>query len=86
MKVGTDGVLLGAWAPLKKSCKVLDIGTGTGLVALMLAQRCSSACIEAIDIDESAVAQARENVVHYIIRKKRKFIAFCGKGLPLYNV
>ena len=62
MKVGTDGVLLGAWAPLKKSCKVLDIGTGTGLVALMLAQRCSSACIEAIDIDESAVAQARENV------------------------
>lgn len=63
MKVGTDGVLLGAWAPLKKeACKVLDIGTGTGLVALMLAQRCRSALVEAIDIDESAVDQARENV------------------------
>ena len=39
MKVGTDGVLLGAWTPVKSSVRILDIGTGTGLVALMLAQR-----------------------------------------------
>lgn len=62
MKVGTDGVLLGAWAPVEGARKVLDIGTGTGLIALMLAQRCSSATIEAVDIEEAAVDQARGNV------------------------
>ena len=39
MKVGTDGVLLGAWAPVEKSKRILDIGTGSGLVAIMMAQR-----------------------------------------------
>ena len=60
MKVGTDGVLLGAWARVSQARHILDIGTGTGLIALMLAQR-SDAMITAIDIDEGAVAQATDN-------------------------
>ena len=63
MKVGTDGTLLGAWAELAKADgRVLDIGTGTGLMALMMAQRYPKARVTAIDIDEMAVSQARENV------------------------
>ena len=61
MKVGIDGVLLGAWATVENSLRVLDIGTGTGLIALMLAQRCD-ALIEAIDIAPDAIIQATENV------------------------
>ena len=66
MKVGTDGVLLGAWAPIAVSIqpsafRILDVGTGSGLVALMLAQRYSETKIDAIDIDASAVEQAKEN-------------------------
>ena len=54
MKVGTDGVLLGAWADVRHSRSILDVGTGTGLIALMLAQRCPQAHIVGIDIDEEA--------------------------------
>lgn len=62
MKVGTDGVLLGAWCPLpEKRSRILDVGTGSGLIALMLAQRCPDAEIDAIDIDEAAVKQAQAN-------------------------
>lgn len=61
MKVGTDGVLLGAWAPL--GSRILDVGTGSGLIARMLMQRCPEAEVEGIDIDEAAVAQAKENGV-----------------------
>ena len=61
MKVGTDGVLLGAWANVAGSVSVLDIGTGTGLLSLMVAQR-SDAMITAVEIDEAAAAQASENV------------------------
>ena len=70
MKVGTDGVLLGAWCPVDsrasssksfKSFKVLDVGTGSGLIALMLAQRIEGAQITAIDIDAGAVEQAKYN-------------------------
>ncbi|BBA28933.1 tRNA1(Val) (adenine(37)-N6)-methyltransferase [Prevotella melaninogenica] len=60
MKVGTDGVLLGAWA--KGGLKILDIGTGTGLIALMMAQRFPSAQIDAIEIDKGALEDARFNV------------------------
>lgn len=63
MKVGTDGVLLGAWASVEGARRILDIGTGTGLVALMLAQRSlPDAKIVALEIDEVAAGQARENV------------------------
>lgn len=61
MKVGTDGVLLGAWTDLSQTRRILDIGTGTGLIALMLAQRNPEAQITAIDIDAEAVKQACEN-------------------------
>ena len=60
MKVGTDGTLLGAWAQGGKN--ILDIGTGTGLIALMMAQRFPDAHVTGIDIDPSAVEQASENV------------------------
>lgn len=62
MKVGTDGVLLGAWATVSDSRRsILDVGTGSGLIALMLAQRNSAAQILGIDIDANAVLQASEN-------------------------
>ena len=66
MKVGTDGVLLGAWAPIVFSNQysvfsILDVGTGSGLIARMLMQRCPEAHIDAIDIDPDAAEQAREN-------------------------
>jgi len=61
MKVGTDGVLLGAWADMEQARSILDVGTGSGLIALMAAQRNLTAAITAIDIDESAIIQAREN-------------------------
>lgn len=61
MKVGTDAVLLGAWASTAHCTTILDVGTGTGIIALMLAQR-SEAEIDAIDIDADACNQAIENV------------------------
>lgn len=60
MKVGTDGVLLGAWA--QGGRRILDVGTGTGLIALMMAQRFPDANVVGIDIDNEACMQARENV------------------------
>lgn len=62
MKVGTDGVLLGAWANVNGAASILDVGTGTGLIALMVAQRNAEAAVTAIDIDSDAVDQALENV------------------------
>lgn len=64
MKIGTDGVLIGAWTAVENSgiARVLDLGTGTGLVALMLAQRNRQLVIDAIEIDDSAATQAQENV------------------------
>lgn len=61
MKVGTDGVLLGAWA--NGGAHILDIGTGTGLIAIMMAQRYTDATIDAVEIDTEAAKQAYENVV-----------------------
>lgn len=61
MKVGTDGVLIGAWCRLPSSGRILDIGTGTGLIAVMAAQRASGCMVTGIDIDAECVAQARDN-------------------------
>ena len=69
MKVGTDGVLLGAWTPVEaishqpSAFRILDVGTGSGLIARMLMQRCPAAEVEGIDIDAAAVEQAQENGV-----------------------
>jgi tRNA1Val (adenine37-N6)-methyltransferase len=61
-KVGTDGVLLGAWCSKdSRPQNILDIGTGSGVIALMLAQRFPEAYIDALEIDESAFTQANEN-------------------------
>lgn len=62
MKVGTDAVLLGAWVLPNGSKHILDIGTGTGVIALMLAQK-TQAHIDAIDIDEEAFLQAKQNAL-----------------------
>lgn len=61
MKVGTDGVLLGAWVNVEGAGRILDAGTGTGLIAIMVAQR-SQALIDAVEIEETAFAQAIENI------------------------
>lgn len=62
MKVGTDGVLLGAWTPLENNpFSILDIGGGTGIIALMLAQRSHAEQIDALEIDEDAYEQATDN-------------------------
>jgi tRNA1Val (adenine37-N6)-methyltransferase len=62
MKVGTDGVLLGSWVNINGTKQILDIGTGTGLIALMLAQR-SNSNIDAIEIDTDAASEALGNVI-----------------------
>ncbi len=63
MKVGTDGVLLGAWADVLGRRKALDVGSGSGLISLMLAQRNSSLKIDALEIDKEAALQASENIL-----------------------
>lgn len=62
MKVGTDGVLLGAWTNAENAKTIIDIGTGTGLIALMLAQKNNNSKITAIEINENAYNQAKENI------------------------
>ncbi len=65
MKVGTDGVLIGAWAGIPNDCvapKILDVGTGCGLIALMMAQRFNKAMITAVEIDSEAAKDAAENI------------------------
>lgn len=61
MKVGTDGAMLGAWVNTEGAMNVLDIGTGTGIIAMMLAQRNNNAVIEAIEVDDQAIIDAAFN-------------------------
>lgn len=62
MKVGVDGVLVGCWTDVEGCRRILDVGTGCGLIALIVAQRAPEAIIEAIDIDGPSIAEAKENI------------------------
>lgn len=64
MKVGTDAVLLGSWVNISEAKRILDVGTGSGVIALMLAQRATDTIrIDAIEIEESDVMQAKKNIL-----------------------
>ncbi len=90
MKVGTDGVLLGAWADTENCNMILDVGSGSGLISLMLAQR-SHALIDSVEIDKNAYLQSLENInnsewknritVHY-----SSFADFCTQTNKKYNL
>lgn len=90
MKVGVDGVTLGSWVDVEDAADILDIGTGTGLISLMLAQR-SKAKITAIDIDSDCVQQAKENVANSLWNDRilvlesslQKFAESCGLSFDL---
>lgn len=84
MKVGTDGVLLGAWARVEHCRRILDMGTGTGLVALMAAQR-SAADIVAIDLDAEAVEQAKENVAASPWGKRIQVLQADAREFSIFN-
>lgn len=62
MKVGTDSILLGAWVEAKNPQRILDIGSGSGLLSLMMAQKFNAARIDGVDLDKDACEQARENI------------------------
>lgn len=85
MKVGTDGILLGAWcSPCDTNVatpRILDIGTGTGLIALMLAQRNPRALVDAIEIDSAACEQAAENLAASPWSERLLAISGCVKNL-----
>ncbi len=97
MKVGTDGVLLGAWSPLDRyadriqnteyrpNYKILDVGTGSGLIARMMMQRFPEAEVEGIDIDEAAVEQARENGVRAYVSRLQEWKKEGGYDLIVSN-
>jgi tRNA1Val (adenine37-N6)-methyltransferase len=85
MKVGTDGVLLGAWVDVNDKKKVLDIGTGSGLIAMMIAQRNEVCYIDAIDIDPQAVLQASENVCNSYFRDRIKVFSFDFSSVFEFN-
>lgn len=63
MKVGTDGVLLGAWVDVSGVSNVLDVGCGSGLIALMIAQRAEGASVTGVEIDSNACADAADNIL-----------------------
>lgn len=90
MKVGTDGVLLGAWATVGNAKKILDVGTGTGLIALMLAQRCDVP-IDAVEIDNMAFEESRFNFEqskwnHRLTIFNADFSVYARSADPIYGL
>lgn len=89
MKVGTDAVLLGAWVGLDSAFKLLDVGTGCGIIALMVTQR-SGAFVDAVDIDEASVSEARQNFAGSPWQERLhallvNFIDFAATGSQKYD-
>lgn len=74
MRVGTDGVLLGAWAAVEGARRVLDVGCGSGLIALMAAQRNASAYVTGVEIDPSAAADAQANAAASPFAKRVRIV------------
>lgn len=70
MKINTDGVLLGAIAKFDQPTRILDIGSGTGVIALMLAQRFTEAAVDAVEIDQSAYLRSKENFESSLFSKR----------------
>ncbi|NKC19519.1 methyltransferase [Pseudoalteromonas sp. S4498] len=64
MKVSTDGILLGAWVPLAEANRIIDVGTGTGLIALMCKQRSPISKVHAVELDDAALKDAEFNIKH----------------------
>jgi tRNA1Val (adenine37-N6)-methyltransferase len=87
MKIGTDGILLGAWVQAKQPQRILDIGTGTGLIALMMAQRFPNAVIDAVEIEPNAAEQAARNFSaspwpERLNLRHQSVQSFASSGLP----
>ena len=76
MRVNTDGVLLGAWARAENPANILDIGAGTGLITLMMAQRFAEATVHGVEIEENAYQQAKANIA--LTNWKDRVKVFCG--------
>lgn len=72
MKIGTDAVLLGAWTDVSKANKILDVGSGSGIIAMMLAQR-TNAKIYGVEVDENSFLQAQENIKNSNFQNRIKF-------------
>ncbi len=85
MKVGTDGVLLGAWTTVPIAGRILDIGAGTGLLALMLAQRSTGSLIDAIEIDGGSCNQALENIENSSWKERIKLFHTSLQDFSLNN-
>jgi len=82
MKVGTDAVLLGAWMPVPQNCKtILEIGSGCGVISLMLAQR-TNATITGIDIDEKSVQEANKNAENSPWKNRVQFLQESVQDFP----
>ena len=83
MKVNTDGILIGAWTNLDKAVKILDIGSGTGLISLMIAQRNPNAEILAIEPDKASYEESQNNFINSIYQERLKIL---NTSLQTYSI
>lgn len=90
MKVGTDSIMLGSWIQTNHAQRILDIGTGSGLLSIMLAQKTQDTClIDGIDIDSAAISQAKDNGHHCLWSERLTFQQVslqAFKGLSKYDL
>lgn len=91
MKINTDGIILGAWTDVSGAETALDVGSGTGVIALMLAQKNKNLIIDAIDIDENAFKQSRDNFIrneseNRIVAHHVDFVEFQHLAVKKYDI